>query len=147
MSRVSSASVHVGGELVGDLGGPGLLVLLGVRVDDTDAEADKMADKLHGLRILPPARPGGAEQSTASAGTGMLIVSQFTLYGDTSKGRRPSWSAAAPAAHAEPLVARVISALSDRGVPVAQGRFGAEMAVSSVGDGPFTVLVEVTRGG
>lgn len=146
VSRVTSASVRVGDELVGALDGPGLLVLLGVHVDDTVAEAARMADKLHGLRILPPAEPGGPERSTETAGTGMLIVSQFTLYGDTAKGRRPSWSAAAPAAQAEPLVGTVISLLRQRGVPVAEGRFGAEMAVSSVNDGPFTVLVEVISG-
>lgn len=136
-ARVSSAAVRVDDKTVGEITEPGLLVLLGVHRDDTEAQAEVMARKLHELRLLRD------EQSCASAGAPLLVVSQFTLYGDTRKGRRPSWSAAAPPEHAEPLVAEVINRLRARGATVETGRFGAMMAVESVNDGPFTVLVEV----
>lgn len=135
-ARVTRASVTVAGQVVGEIG-PGLLVLLGVHRDDPAEAAPVMARKLHELRILP------GERSCAEAGAPLLVISQFTLYGDTRKGRRPSWSAAAGGAHAEPLVEAVLAALRDRGATVATGVFGAEMAVESVNDGPFTVLVEV----
>ena len=136
VQRVSSASVTVAGDVVGRIG-EGLLVLLGVTHDDGDAQVQTMARKLHELRVLRE------ERSCAETGAGLLVVSQFTLYGDTRKGRRPSWTAAAPGPVAEPLVDAVVAALRDRGATVATGRFGADMAVSSVNDGPFTVLVEV----
>jgi D-aminoacyl-tRNA deacylase len=136
-ARVLSASVRVAGEVVGKLDEPGLLVLLGVHRDDTEAQADTMARKLHELRLLRD------EQSCAETGAGLLVVSQFTLYGDTRKGRRPSWIAAARPEHAEPLVDTVVDRLRSRGARVETGRFGAMMAVESVNDGPFTVLVEV----
>jgi D-tyrosyl-tRNA(Tyr) deacylase len=136
-ARVSRAAVRVDGTVVGEIEGPGLLVLLGVHRDDNAADAAVMARKLHELRILP------GERSCADAGAPLLVVSQFTLYGDTRKGRRPSWSAAAPPEQAEPLVDAVVAALRERGAPVATGVFGAMMAVESVNDGPFTVLVEV----
>jgi D-aminoacyl-tRNA deacylase len=136
-ARVSRAAVRVDGEVVGEIGGPGLLVLLGVHRDDDPGAAEVMARKLHELRILP------GETSCAELGAPLLVVSQFTLYGDTRKGRRPSWSAAAPPQQAEPLVDAVVAALRERGAPVATGVFGAQMAVESVNDGPFTVLVEV----
>jgi D-tyrosyl-tRNA(Tyr) deacylase len=136
-ARVSRAAVRVDGETVGEITEPGLLVLLGVHRDDTEAQAEVMARKLHELRLLRD------EQSCASAGAPLLVVSQFTLYGDTRKGRRPSWSAAAPPEHAEPLVTDVVNRLRARGATVETGRFGAMMAVESVNDGPFTVLVEI----
>ncbi|PXY28128.1 D-aminoacyl-tRNA deacylase [Prauserella muralis] len=136
-ARVSQASVTVDGEVVGAIEEPGLLVLLGVHTDDTPDTAATMARKLHELRILRD------EESCASAHAPLLVVSQFTLYGDTRKGRRPSWTAAARPEAAERLVNAVVEALRARGATVSTGRFGAMMAVHSVNDGPFTVLVEV----
>ncbi len=137
MSRVSEAAVLVDGHVVGELAQPGLLVLLGVTHDDGSAQAETMARKLHEMRILRD------ERSVADTGAGVLVVSQFTLYGSTRKGRRPSFTAAARPEHAEPLVDDVVARLRARGVTVATGRFGATMAVRSVADGPFTLLVEV----
>ncbi len=137
MSRVIRASVTVDDEVVGALDGPGLLVLLGVTRSDGPRQAETMARKLHELRILR------GEQSCAETGAGLLVVSQFTLYGQTRKGRRPSWSEAAPPDHAQPLVEAVVAELRRRGACVATGRFAALMAVESINDGPFTVLVEV----
>jgi D-aminoacyl-tRNA deacylase len=137
VARVTSADVTVDDEIVGAIDEPGLLVLLGVHTDDTAAQADTMARKLHELRILRD------EQSCATTGAPLLVVSQFTLYGDTRKGRRPSWTAAARPEVAEPLVDAVVALLRDRGATVATGRFGAMMSVRSVNDGPFTVLVDV----
>jgi D-tyrosyl-tRNA(Tyr) deacylase len=136
-ARVTRAAVRVDGAVVGEITEPGLLVLLGVHRDDPPEAADVMARKLHELRIL------AGERSCADAGAPLLVVSQFTLYGDTRKGRRPSWSAAARPEHAQPLVEAVVAALRERGATVATGVFGALMAVESVNDGPFTVLVEV----
>jgi D-tyrosyl-tRNA(Tyr) deacylase len=136
-ARVTRASVTVDDEIVGAIAEPGLLVLLGVHTTDTEAQADTMARKLHELRILRD------EQSCATTGAPLLVVSQFTLYGDTKKGRRPSWTAAARPEVAEPLVDAVVARLRERGAVVATGRFGAMMSVESVNDGPFTVLVEV----
>jgi D-tyrosyl-tRNA(Tyr) deacylase len=136
-ARVSRAAVRVDGAVVGEITGPGLLVLLGVHREDTPDAAALMARKLHELRILD------GERSCAELGAPLLVVSQFTLYGDTRKGRRPSWSAAARPDAAEPLVEAVVAALRERGAAVATGVFGAAMAVESVNDGPFTVLVEV----
>jgi D-tyrosyl-tRNA(Tyr) deacylase len=138
VARVARAAVRVGDEAVGEIG-PGLLVLLGVHRDDDAAAAPVMARKLHELRILD------GERSCAETGAPLLVVSQFTLYGDTRKGRRPSWSAAAPPEQAALLIAAVVDALRGRGARVATGVFGAAMAVESVNDGPFTVLVEVPR--
>lgn len=137
VSRVRSASVTVAGEVVGELAGPGLLVLLGVTHTDDAGTASRMAAKIHGLRIL------SGEESLDSTGAGALVVSQFTLYGDVRKGRRPSWTAAAPGPVAEPLVDAVVADLRRLGAPVATGVFGADMAVASVNDGPFTVVIEI----
>ncbi|TNC27640.1 D-aminoacyl-tRNA deacylase [Amycolatopsis alkalitolerans] len=137
VARVTEASVTVEGEIVGAVDEPGLLVLLGVHKDDTPDKAVVMARKLHELRIL------NDEESVASTGAPLLLVSQFTLYGDTRKGRRPSWSAAARPEVAETLFDAVASELRGRGTRVSTGSFGAKMAVSSVNDGPFTVLIEV----
>lgn len=137
VARVLRATVTVDGETVGAIDEPGLLVLLGVHADDTVARADTMARKVHELRILRD------EQSSATTGAPILVVSQFTLYGDTRKGRRPSWTAAARPEVAQPLVAEVVTRLRARGAVVTTGWFGATMVVESANDGPFTVLVEV----
>ncbi|MFE2756076.1 D-aminoacyl-tRNA deacylase [Actinosynnema sp. NPDC059335] len=137
VARVTEASVTVDGEVVGAIDEPGLLVLLGVHVDDDADKARVMARKLHELRILRD------EESCATTGAPLLVVSQFTLYGETRKGRRPSWTAAARPAHAEPLVEEVVSELRRKGARVQTGRFGAMMSVRSANDGPFTVLVEL----
>jgi D-aminoacyl-tRNA deacylase len=136
VSRVLSASVTVDGDVVGAIGA-GLLVLLGVTHDDGPEQVDRMSRKLHELRLLRD------ERSCAESGAPLLVVSQFTLYGDARKGRRPSWTAAAPGPVAEPVVDAVVAALRARGATVETGRFGAQMQVASVGDGPFTVLLEV----
>ncbi|WP_410669097.1 D-aminoacyl-tRNA deacylase [Amycolatopsis sp. cmx-4-68] len=136
-ARVTRADVTVDGEVVGAITEPGLLVLLGIHVADDAAKAVVMARKLHELRVLRD------EESCATANAPLLVVSQFTLYGETKKGRRPSWTQAARPEVAEPLVDAVVAELRGRGATVATGRFGATMAVSSVNDGPFTVLVEV----
>jgi D-aminoacyl-tRNA deacylase len=136
VSRVLSAAVSVDGDQVGAIG-PGLLALVGVTHEDGPAQVEVLARKLHELRLLRE------ERSCAETGAPLLVVSQFTLYGDARKGRRPTWTAAAPAEVAEPLVDDVVAALRARGASVETGRFGAQMEVSSVGDGPFTVLLEV----
>lgn len=136
VSRVLSAAVHVDGEQVAAIG-PGLLALVGVTHGDGPAQVEVLARKMHELRLLRE------ERSCAETGAPLLVVSQFTLYGDTRKGRRPSWTAAAAGDVAEPLVDDVVAALRARGASVQTGRFGAQMEVSSVGDGPFTVLLEV----
>ena len=141
MTRVTAAHVEVDGETVGRLdlddGAQGLLVLIGATHDDTVDTARRMADKIWTLRILDD------ETSAADRRAPLLVVSQFTLYGDVRKGRRPSWNAAAPGDVAEPLVDRFVTALSDLGATVATGRFGAHMRVHSVNDGPVTILVEM----
>jgi D-aminoacyl-tRNA deacylase len=136
VSRVLSASVTVDGEVVGAIG-PGLLALVGITHDDGEPEVQRMARKLHELRVLRD------ERSCADTGDPLLVVSQFTLYGDARKGRRPTWTAAAPGPVAEPLVDRLVAVLRERGATVATGRFGAEMQVASLNDGPFTVLLEL----
>lgn len=136
VQRVSEASVTVDGEVVGRIG-PGLLVLLGVHRDDTNAQADRIAEKLLALRVFQDAE-GRMNRSVADAGGEILCVSQFTLYGDTRKGTRPSYGQAAPGEIAEPLYERVREKLSAQG-----GVFGAQMAVSLVNDGPVTLVVDV----
>jgi D-aminoacyl-tRNA deacylase len=136
VARVARAAVRVDGATVGEIGA-GLLVLLGAHRDDGPDAVAVMARKVHELRILD------GERSCAETGAPLLVVSQFTLYGDTRKGRRPSWIAAAPGPVAEPLVDAVVGALRERGATVATGVFGASMQVASVNDGPFTVLLEV----
>lgn len=136
-SRVSSASVTVAGEVVGAIAEPGLLVLVGVTHTDTPEHARKLAAKVHELRILRD------EESCATSGAPLLVVSQFTLYGSTRKGRRPGWTEAAGGEVAEPLVDAVVAELRRLGARVQTGRFGADMAVASDGDGPFTLLLEI----
>jgi len=141
VQRVSRASVSVDGAVVGSIG-PGLCVLVGVTHGDTDAQAARLAERLWGLRIMADAQ-GVMNVAVADAGGELLVVSQFTLYGDTSRGRRPSWRDAAPGPVAEPLVATVVAGLQRLGATVATGVFGADMEVELVNDGPVTVLVEV----
>lgn len=136
VSRVLEASVTVDGAVVGALPGPGLLVLLGVSVDDDEVDIDTMVRKIAELRILRE------ETSAVEVGAPVLVVSQFTLMGSTAKGRRPSWSRAAPGEVAELAVAAVVRGLRDRGLEVSTGVFGAMMQVRSVNDGPFTLLIE-----
>jgi D-tyrosyl-tRNA(Tyr) deacylase len=135
VQRVCSASVAVDGTTVGAIDA-GLLVLLGVTHDDGPAQVEAMARKVHELRVLRD------EQSCATSGAPLLVISQFTLYADTRKGRRPSWSAAAPGPVAEPLVTAVVAALRARGAHVETGVFGADMTVSLVNDGPVTLLLD-----
>ena len=142
LTRVSEATVTVDGETVGAIASPetgGLLALVGVSredMDDWQPRAEKMARKIAELRILD------GEVSVIDAGAPVLVVSQFTLYGRTAKGRRPSWADAAPGPEAEPVIAAIIANLREHGVSVETGQFGAKMRVSSVSEGPFTVLVE-----
>ena len=145
LQRVTAARVEVGGEVVGSIG-PGLCVLVGVTHDDTEADATKLASKLWTLRVFDDADGSmnlAAEDLAAEdIGAEILVVSQFTLYGDVRKGRRPSWIGAARPEQAEPLVERVVEELRVLGATVATGRFGADMAVSLTNDGPVTLLVE-----
>ena len=134
MQRVSRASVTVDGNRVSEIG-PGLLVLLGVTHDDTEADADKLADKVRALRIFPDA--DGRMNEPLGDDRGVLCISQFTLYGDARKGNRPSFVDAAPPEDAEPLYERVRAGLNAQG-----GRFGARMQVALTNDGPVTLLVE-----
>jgi D-tyrosyl-tRNA(Tyr) deacylase len=131
------AAVHVDGERVGGFDGPGLVVLVGVTHTDTEADADRLADKVWQLRIMDD------ERSASDTNAPLLVVSQFTLYADLKKGRRPSWSAAAPRLVSEPLVEAVVAAFRARGATVSTGVFGADMQVSLTNDGPRTIIVEV----
>ena len=140
VQRVDRARVTVGDETTGEIG-PGILVLVGVTHDDTPAQADKLADKVWNLRIFDDA-DGVMNRSAADNGLEILVVSQFTLYGDTRKGRRPGYSDAARPEVAEPLVQRVIDQLRAAGATVATGRFRAEMEVELVNDGPVTLWLE-----
>jgi len=136
VQTVSRASVTVDGEIVGEIA-DGLLVLVGVTHDDTVEKARTMARKVHELRILDD------EKSAAETGAPLLVISQFTLYGDTRKGRRPSWLAAARPDVAEPLIDDVVTALRDRGATVATGRFRTHMLVESVNVGPRTIVLDI----
>lgn len=135
LQRVTSARVRVDGEVVGEIG-TGLVALVGVAPTDGEDDAATIARKIAELRILRD------ERSVVDTGAGVLVVSQFTLYGDARKGRRPSWSGAAPGPVAEPLVDRVAALLRERGIVVATGVFGAMMEVELVNDGPMTLLLE-----
>ncbi len=137
VQRVSEASVRVGGQAVGAISEPGLLVLVGVTHDDTAEKAAKLAAKLWGLRILE------GEKSCSDVSAPLLVISQFTLYADTRKGRRPTWQAAAPGPVAEPLVDAVVSSLRELGARVETGVFGADMKVSLVNDGPVTIILDL----
>ena len=141
MQRVSEASVTVDGEVVGSISA-GLCALVGVTHDDGPVQARKLAAKLARLRVLDD-DDGVMNRSVLDEGAEVLVVSQFTLYGSTAKGNRPSWIDAARPEHAEPLVDEVVAALRELGVVVATGRFRTDMAVALVNDGPVTVLLEV----
>jgi D-tyrosyl-tRNA(Tyr) deacylase len=143
VSRVAWARVVAETELTGEIG-PGLLVLVGVTHADSEADADWLAAKVAALRVFDDDQ-GKMNRSLAEAGGAALIVSQFTLYGDARKGRRPSYVAAAPPEQAAPLVEAVAKSLAGSGIPVATGRFGADMQVESAGDGPVTILLDSTR--
>ncbi|HXW86661.1 MAG TPA: D-aminoacyl-tRNA deacylase [Streptosporangiaceae bacterium] len=136
VQRVSRASVTVAGAVAAELAAPGLVVLVGVTHTDSAATAAALAAKIYQLRIL------AGERSCADLGAPLLVISQFTLYGDTTKGRRPSWSAAAPAAVAEPLVTAFADALTALGATVSAGVFGADMQVELVNDGPVTLVLD-----
>ena len=137
VQRVTQASVSVDGRVTGAIDEPGLLVLVGVTHSDTTGQAAKLAAKLWGLRILE------GEKSCSDVGAPLLIISQFTLYADTGKGRRPSWLAAAPGPVAEPLVDAVVTALRDLGAHVETGVFGASMKVQLTNDGPVTIILDL----
>jgi D-aminoacyl-tRNA deacylase len=137
VQRVSQASVTVDGQIIGAIDEPGLLVLVGVTHDDTADKAAKLAAKLWGLRILD------GEKSCSDLAAPLLVISQFTLYADTSKGRRPSWNNAAPGPVAEPFVAAVINELRKLGAHVETGKFGADMKVALINDGPVTIILDL----
>jgi D-tyrosyl-tRNA(Tyr) deacylase len=136
VQRVTQARVHIDGRTVGEIGA-GLMVLLGVTHDDTAESAARLAAKIWTLRILRD------EQSAADLDAGVLVVSQFTLYGETRKGRRPSWTAAAPGPVAEPLYDEFCRSLRALGATVAEGVFGADMAITLTNDGPTTLVLEM----
>jgi D-tyrosyl-tRNA(Tyr) deacylase len=136
LQRATSASVSVDGDVIGRIDEPGLVVLLGITHDDGPAQVDWMVRKIRDLRILRE------ERSVADLGAPVLVISQFTLYGEARKGRRPTWQAAAPGEVSEPLYEAVCDGLEALGTHVERGRFGAEMAVSLVNDGPVTLLLE-----
>jgi D-aminoacyl-tRNA deacylase len=137
VQRVTQASVMVDGQVVGAISEPGLLVLVGITHDDTPGQAAKLAAKLWGLRILD------GEKSCSDVSAPLLVISQFTLYADTRKGRRPTWQAAAPRPFAEPLVDAVVASLRGLGARVQTGVFGADMKVSLVNDGPVTLILDL----
>jgi D-tyrosyl-tRNA(Tyr) deacylase len=141
VQRVTWARVRVDGEVVGEIG-PGLCALVGVTHTDDAAAAVRLADKLWHLRVLADDE-GVMNRSVAEAGGGILVVSQFTLYGDTSRGRRPSWVDAARPEHAEPLVEAVVARLRELGAEVATGRFRTDMRVELENDGPVTLVIDV----
>ena len=154
IQRVDGARVLVDGAVVGEIEGPGLCVLVGATHQDTDESAAKLADKVYDMRLFDahalgervaglPAGEHPKELSASDAGLPVLVISQFTLYAQTRKGRRPTWEQAAPGPVAEPLVAAFADRLRDRGATVAQGRFGAMMRVEMTNDGPVTIIVEV----
>lgn len=136
LQRADGARVSVDGKVVGQFDGEGLVVLLGITHDDGDQQVETMVRKIAELRILE------GEKSVSDTNAPVMVISQFTLYGSTKKGRRPSWTKAAPGNVAEPLYDRVVAGLRERGLQVSTGVFGAMMKVDFVNDGPFTVLVE-----
>ena len=137
VQRVSSASVTVDGQVTGAINEPGLCVLVGITHDDSADKAARLAAKLWGLRILD------GEKSCSDVAAPLLVISQFTLYADTSKGRRPAWLNAAPGPVAEPLVDAVVAQLRALGARVETGVFGADMKVALVNDGPITIILEL----
>lgn len=152
VQRVDGASVMVAGEVIGSFTGPGLMVLVGVHVDDTSEKCAVLADKIWKLRIFERAHleqsgisinSEANEVAASDAKLPILLISQFTLFADTSKGRRPTWLQAARAEQAEPMVTAVANELRQIGATVSTGKFGADMRITQVCDGPMTVLLEV----
>jgi len=149
VQRASGARVVVGPEVVASFDGPGLVVLVGITHDDTVERARRLAAKIHDLRVFEPrhartpVEDDRRELSASELDLPVIVVSQFTLYGDTRKGRRPTWTAAAPGPVAEPLVDAVVVALRERGAVVGTGVFGADMAVELTNDGPITLVIDV----
>jgi D-tyrosyl-tRNA(Tyr) deacylase len=149
VQRASGARVVVGSEVVAGFDGPGLVVLVGITHDDTPERSRRLAAKVHELRIFEPhhardpVEDGRHELSAAELGLPVIVVSQFTLYGDTRKGRRPTWTAAAPGPVAEPLVDAVAAELRERGAVVGTGMFGADMRIELTNDGPLTLVIDV----
>ena len=152
LQRAQDARVSVDGEIVGSFEGPGIVLLVGVTHDDDASTAQTMAEKVYGLRVfehrhasdracLPPSSP--REVSARDLGLPVLVISQFTLYAETKKGRRPTWDRAAPGEMAEPIVQAVADALTRMGAQVSTGRFGTDMQVTFTNDGPMTVILEV----
>lgn len=152
IQRANGAKVSVDGEVLGSFDGPGIVLLVGITHEDDATGAAALADKVYGLRIfehrhardltcLPPSAP--REVSARDLGLPVLVISQFTLYASTKKGRRPTWDAAAPGPVAEPLVDAVAQALRDLGAEVHTGRFGADMQVTFTNDGPVTVILDI----
>jgi len=144
LQRVSSAEVKVDGSVVGSIG-RGLLALVGAGRDDDAADADRLAERIVHLRVFAD-DAGKMNLSVSDVGGAVLVVSQFTLYADTTRGRRPSFTAAAPLEPAEALVDRLAAAIARSGIPVQTGRFGAHMEVALVNDGPVTIVVDTTAG-
>ena len=140
VQRALGASVSVDGEVIGSFLGPGLVVLIGVTHADDTSTAHKLAEKIYNLRIFAGS---AGEVSASDLNAPLLVISQFTLYAETKKGRRPSWDAAAPAPVAEPLVQECIDAMRQLGAQVQTGKFGADMHVSFTNDGPITILLEL----
>ena len=151
VQRAAGANVTVDGEVIGQFQGPGLVILVGVTHDDTPEIARRLADKVYGMRIfehrhardmacIAPGSP--KELSAKDLGLPVLVISQFTLYADTRKGRRPTWNDAAPGPVAEPLVEEFAKAMEELGAPVERGRFGADMQVSLTNDGPTTLVLD-----
>jgi D-tyrosyl-tRNA(Tyr) deacylase len=136
--------VEVKGRIVGEIG-VGLVALVGVEPSDGTAEADALAGKLVDLRVFAD-KDGKMNRSVIDVGGGVLVVSQFTLYGDVRRGRRPSFTGAAPPEHAQPLIDAVVDAIQSRGVPVGRGEFGAHMQLSITNDGPVTLIIEIENG-
>lgn len=143
VQRVTRASVRAGSELLGEIG-PGAVVLVGIGADDTEALVDRVADKLVGLRYFEDDE-GRTNLAIAAVGGSILVVSQFTLYADLRRGRRPGFTDAAAPSHANPLVDRFVQRVREAGITVETGRFGADMAVELVNDGPFTLVIDSER--
>lgn len=152
IQRVDGASVEVEGKVIGSFDGPGLMVLVGVNIDDDETKCAPIADKIWKMRIFEsaaltsrgiPVNSESVEVAAADANLPILVISQFTLFADTSKGRRPTWQQAARGPQAEPLVDLVVTELRKLGAQVETGKFGADMRISQVCDGPMTVTIEV----